>query len=324
METRASYVLVGSFVMLCLFGMIVAMLWLTGSQYRQEFAYYRTVFSGGVTGLGRGTTVRFNGIDVGSISELAFDPENPSSVIVTVQIDPVVPIQADAVASIQSQGFTGGTFLEIDGGTANSPLLTARPGEQYPVIPSRPNTLQQLAQAGPELVANFNTVGVRVSDLLNDQNRKLIAESLATLASTLENVRNTTDVFARRSEDLDATLENLRVASASIAKTLGNVDNTLAGADRALASADKALASVDTVVASAKTAVSTADATMQKIGLLSEDARKVINGQGVAQLTQVLAQTRALIASLTRLSQDLEREPSRLIYGDRREGYTPQ
>jgi phospholipid/cholesterol/gamma-HCH transport system substrate-binding protein len=317
METRASYVLVGSFVMLCLIGLLVSMLWLTGSQYRQEFAYYRTIFTGGVVGLGRGTTVRFNGIDVGSISELAFDPDNPSSVIVTVQIDPTVPIQADSVASIQSQGFTGGTFLEIDGGSANSPLLTAKPGEQYPVIPSQPNTLQQLAESGPELVARFNTVGERVGDLLNDENRKAVAEMLA-------NIRTTTEVFEKRSEDLDATLENLRIASASIAKTLGNVDNTLAGADRALASADKALTSVDGVVDSAKIAVTSADATLQKIGLLSDDARKVINGQGVAQLTQMLAQTRALVASLTWLSQDLEREPSKLIYGDRREGYTPQ
>ena len=324
METRASYVLVGSFVMVCLLGLITAMLWLTGSQYRQEFAYYQTVFTGGVVGLGRGTTVRFNGIDVGSIAELAFDPDNPGSVIVTVQIDPAVPIQEDAVASIQSQGFTGGTFLEIDGGSANSPLLTARPGQEYPVIPSRPSTLQQLAQAGPELVANFNTVGVRVSDVLNDENRKLISESLATLAATLENLRGTTDVFERRSKDLDATLENLRIASAAIAKTLGNVDSTLAGADRALSSADKALQSVDTVVASVNTAVASADMTMQKIGGLSDDARRVVNGQGVAQLTQMLAQTRALVASLTRLSQDLEREPHRLLYGDRREGYTPQ
>ena len=124
------------------------------------------------------------------------------------------------------------------------------------------------------------------------------------------------NTFERRSEDLDATLENLRLASASIAKTLGNVDNTLAGADRALASADKALASVDNVVVQVNTAVASADMTMQKIGLLSDDTRKVVNGQGVAQLTQVLAQTRALIASLTRISQDLEREPSKLIYGD--------
>jgi len=324
METRASYVLVGSFVMLCLLGLITAMLWLTGSQYQQEFAYYRTIFTGGVVGLGRGTTVRFNGIDVGSIAELAFDPNNPSSVIVTVQIDPTVPIQEDAVASIQSQGFTGGTFLEIDGGSANSPLLMARPGEEYPIIRSRPSTLQQLAQAGPELVANFNTVGVRVSDVLNDENRKIIAESLVTLAATLENLRSTTDVFEARSKDLDATLENLRIASEAIAKTLGNVDATLAGADRALASADKALQSVDTVVASVNTAVASADTTMQKIGGLSDDARRVVNGQGVAQLTQMLAQTRALVASLTRLSQDLEREPHRLLYGDRREGYTPQ
>ena len=79
METRASYVLVGSFVMACLLGLTIAMLWLAGSQYRQEFAYYRTVFTGGVIGLGTGTTVRFNGIDVGSIAELAFDPANPSS-----------------------------------------------------------------------------------------------------------------------------------------------------------------------------------------------------------------------------------------------------
>ena len=324
METRASYVLVGSFVMACLFGLIVAMLWLTGSQYRQEFAYYRTTFTGGVTGLGMGTTVRFNGIDVGSIAELAFDPENPSSVIVTVQIDPMVPIQADAVASIQSQGFTGGTFLGIDGGTANSPLLTARPGEQYPVIPSRPSALQQLAQAGPELVANFNMVGERVGDLLNDGNRKLFAEALVKLSDTLDNLRTTTDVFARRSEDLDATLENLRLASGAIAKTLSNVDKTLEGADRALTSADKAFSSVETVVAAANTAIATADTTMHKIGGLSDDARKVLNGQGVAELTQMLAQTRGLIASLTRLSQDLERDPSRLLYGDRREGYTPR
>jgi phospholipid/cholesterol/gamma-HCH transport system substrate-binding protein len=323
METRANYVVVGSFVMLCLLGLMVAMFWLAGSQYRQEFAYYRTIFTGGVTGLGVGTTVRFNGIDVGSVTELGFDPSDPSSVIVTVQIDPTVPIQVDAVASIQSQGFTGATFLEIDGGSAGSPLLMAQPGEAYPIIPSMPSTLQQLAQSGPALVARFDTVGERVNDLLNDENRKLFADSLNKLSATLDNLRSTTDVFARRSEDIDATLENLRLSSAAIAKTLSNVDATLASADRALTTADKALSAVDTVVASANSAIANADTTVQKIGSLSDDARKVLNGQSIAQLNQMLAQTRALIASLTRLSQDLEREPQRLIFGDRREGYTP-
>jgi len=317
METRASYVMVGSFVMVCLLGLMVALLWLTGAQYRQEFAYYRTIFTGAVTGLGRGTTVRYNGIDVGSITELAFDPTDPSRVIVTVQIDPQVPLHVDSVASIESQGFTGATYLEIAGGTAASAILRAQAGQQYPIIPSKPSTLQQLAQAGPELVDRFNTVGERLGDVLNDQNRKMIAESLVSL-------RETTSVFERRSEDLDATLENLRLASASIAKTLGNVDSTLANADKALSSADRALNSVDGAVDSLKSTLSTADSTVQKIGKLSDDADKVVNGQGVAQLTQMLAQTRALVASLTRLSQDLEREPTKLLFGDKREGYTPK
>ena len=324
METRASYVMVGSFVMICLLGLIVAMLWLTGAQYRQEFAYYRTTFTGAVTGLGRGTTVRYNGIDVGSITDLGFDPVDPSRVIVTMQIDPKVPLHVDSVASIESQGLTGGTFLEIAGGTAASPILKAQPGQQYPVIASRPSTLQQLAQSGPQLVDRFNTVGERIGDVLNDDNRKLIAASLKLISESLTNLRNTTAVFDRRSEDIDATLENLRTASSNIGKTLGNVDNTLASADRALVSADHALSSVDGAVDSLKTTLTTADSTVQKIGRLSDDTDKVVNGQGIAQLTQMLAQTRALIASLTRLSQDLEREPTKLLFGDKREGYTPR
>ena len=40
--------------------------------------------------------------------------------------------------------------------------------------------------------------------------------------------------------------------------------------------------------------------------------------------SQLVAQTRALVASLTRLTSDLEREPTRLIFGDQRQGYTPK
>jgi phospholipid/cholesterol/gamma-HCH transport system substrate-binding protein len=169
--------MVGSFVMLCLLGLMVAMLWLTGAQYRQEFAYYRTVFTGAVTGLGRGTTVRYNGIDVGSITELAFDPEDPSRVIVTVQIDPQVPLHVDSVASIESQGFTGGTYLEIAGGTAASPILRAQPGQQYPIIPSKPSTLQQLARQDPSCKPVQYRRRTR-RRYIDDENRKAIAESL--------------------------------------------------------------------------------------------------------------------------------------------------
>src|SRR6201992_97048 len=123
METKANYVAVGAFVLACVIGLVVTVLWLAGVQYAQEYAYYQATFKGPVTGLGKGTVTRFNGIDVGRITDLVFDPNDPQSVIVTLQVQPNLNIREDSVATIDSQGLTGGSFVEISGGTVHSPLL---------------------------------------------------------------------------------------------------------------------------------------------------------------------------------------------------------
>src|ERR1700692_1201086 len=117
METKANYVAVGAFVLVCLLGLGIALLGLAGSQKTREFCSYRTHFSGSVTGLGDGTLVRYNGIQVGRVSKVEFDPNNPKRVIVTLQINPELPIHSDSVASIASEGLTGGSYVEIDGGS---------------------------------------------------------------------------------------------------------------------------------------------------------------------------------------------------------------
>ena len=123
METSANYVGVGAFVLVCVIGLVVAIMWLAGVQYSQEYAYYRAYFKGPVTGLGTGTITRFNGIEVGRIKSLAFDPTDPQRVIVTMQVQPDLNIREDSVASIESQGLTGGTYVEISGGTVKHAYL---------------------------------------------------------------------------------------------------------------------------------------------------------------------------------------------------------
>src|SRR6201992_783473 len=175
METKANYVAVGAFVLACVIGLVVTVLWLAGAQYSQEYAYYQAYFKGPVTGLGKGTVTRYNGIDVGRITDLQFNPDDPQSVIVTLQVQPGLNIREDSQASIESQGLTGGSYVEISGGTAKSPLLTAREGEKYPVIRSKPSTWQQIEQSAPEIVAKLNVSVSRINDLLNDSNRHAIA-----------------------------------------------------------------------------------------------------------------------------------------------------
>src|SRR5258708_32868512 len=115
METKANFVAVGGFVLTCVIGLVVTVLWLTGAQYSQEFAYYQASFKGAVTGLGKGTLTRYNGIEVGRITSLEFDPNDPQRVIVTMQVQPGLNIREDSTASIDSQGLTGGSVLEISG-----------------------------------------------------------------------------------------------------------------------------------------------------------------------------------------------------------------
>ncbi len=310
METRANYVIVGAFVLVCIVGLFVAVLWVAGSQYREEYAYFRTYFTGAVTGLGKGTVVRYNGIDIGHVYDVAIDDADPKRVIVTLQIDPKAKIHVDSVATLESQGLTGATYVEIEGGTATSPLLQAEPGQPYPVIPSKPSALQLLAQSGPEMVQELKLAGDRFSDLLSDQNRKAIAETLEHLSATTAAIDSHADEFGK-------TLMSLRTSTETL-------NRALLSADRAINTADQSLKSVDRAVDSIQTASDTANETAEKVGRLSDDTDKVVNGQAITQFTLLLAQTRALVASVTRLSNDLEREPTKLLFGDQRQGYTPK
>jgi phospholipid/cholesterol/gamma-HCH transport system substrate-binding protein len=281
-ETKANYVAVGGFVLACIIGLVVTLLWLAGVQYSQEFEYYQTNFKGAVTGLGKGTAVRYNGIDVGRVQNLEFDPTDPQRVIVTLQVQPGLNIREDSRASIASQGLTGGSFVEIDGGTPNSPLLTAQPGQRYPVIKSKTSALEQLEESAPVLVAKLNNAVDRVRDLLSDQNRKSISDILT-------NLDETTSAIAKRSGDIDAMLHNFNAMSGKLGSVLTDVDEDF-----------------------------------DQLGKLSKDADAFVKSPALNDISDITGDMKKLLASLTRLSNQLDREPTKLLFGDRRKGYEPK
>ena len=80
MEARASYVAVGAFVLTVLVGVGIAFLWLASVQFDTEYRHFETNVSGSVSGLGTGAPVRLNGIDVGRVARMGFDPKDPNLV----------------------------------------------------------------------------------------------------------------------------------------------------------------------------------------------------------------------------------------------------
>jgi len=289
METKANYIAVGAFVLACIIGLVVTILWLAGSEYSQEYDYYQASFKGSVTGLGKGTVTRYNGIEVGHIQKLEFDPSDPQRVIVTLQVLRNLRIHEDSVASIDSQGLTGGSFVEITGGTAKSPLLEAKERPPYSMIRTKQSTFAQLEQSAPEVVAKLNVAASRINDLLNDNNRRAIAHVLA-------NLDETTQVIARRSADVDATIANANKAMANLSDASNNLRPTL----------------------------SHVDLTIQKYGKVADDTDAFINGDGLAQLSDLIGEMRRLVANLTQFSEQMNRTPTKLLFGDRRKGYEPK
>ncbi|MDE2163716.1 MAG: MCE family protein [Alphaproteobacteria bacterium] len=282
METKANYVAVGAFVLVCMLGLVISLLWLAGLQYNQEFAYYQTNFNGPVTGLGKGTTVRYNGIDVGRVDSLKFDPNDPQVVIATLQVQPHLGIRVDSVTSIESQGLTGGTYVEISGGSKGAAVLEAKDDQRYPVIKSAPSTLQKLAAGAPQLLQKLNEAADKINAVLSDDNQVAFAHILA-------NLDKTTGALASRSDDIDTTLRNVSEASRDLPATVADVDKSV-----------------------------------RKLNLLASDSDEFVKGQGLEQFAQLLADTRRLVVSLNKLSDQLNRQPTKLLFGDQRKGYTPK
>ena len=282
METRANYVAVGAFVLACMLGLVITIMWLAGIQYSQEYTYYQTDFHGPVTGLGKGTTVRYNGIDVGRVEDLQFDPNDPQVVIATLQIQQKLGIRTDSASSIEPEGLTGGSYVEISGGSKNAPILTALDGQKYPLIKSTPSTLQKLTAGAPELLAKLNAVADNINGTLSPENQLAFTHILA-------NLDKTTDAIARRSGDIDMTLGNISEASKGLPGVVADTDTSV-----------------------------------KKFGRLSDDADQFVRGDTLTQLNELIVDTKRLVVSLNRLSDQLNHAPTKLLFGDQRKGYSPK
>jgi phospholipid/cholesterol/gamma-HCH transport system substrate-binding protein len=313
MEARANYVAVGAFVLVVLAGILVGCLWLARVQFQTEYQYFETHVSGPVSGLSIGAAVRLNGIEVGRVAKIDLDLQDPKRVTLLLQVRNTIEIHADAIASIETQGLTGASYVEISGGTLNSPPLTVSAGQRYPEIASRRSSLQEVFDNAPELLTRLIVIGDRLESLLDDKNRGALAEILV-------NIRDTTGIFERRNTDIDrlivdtgATMHNLADASATLKVVASNLDRTSGKVDQLIASADNAFDRATRLAVDL-------DAVVQAI----RPGLRDLTTNGTAQLDELLSDARRLVASLNRISTGLERDPSRLLLGDRRQGYQPK
>jgi phospholipid/cholesterol/gamma-HCH transport system substrate-binding protein len=313
MESRANYVAVGAFVLAMAAAILVATLWLAQAQLQAHYALFEMRVSGSVSGLDLGAPVRMNGIDIGQVAEIEQDVQDPALVNVLLRVREPARIHADSVASQEIQGLTGGSYIEITGGTAASPLLAATAVPPYPIIASRASGLQQVVNNAPLLLTRLNTIADELQLVVNDQNRRAITEMLT-------NLRDISATLDRRTQDIDQlivdgghTMHNLAAASDGLNALLAHLDKTSTGADHMVATAD------NTLDQATKLAVD-----LQRVVQSSQGGIRELTTTVPARLDELLVSANRLTQSLDRVSTGLERDPSRVLFGVRDQGYRPK
>ena len=316
METRAPYVAVGVFVMLLIAGLVIAVLWFAQVQFREQVSYYDIYFEGSVTGLTQGSTVRDNGIPVGRVAEIRLDPTDPSKVRVTVELTGGVPVKQDTVAELELQGLAGGIYVDLTGGTRDSPDLELQPGQRYPVIASRPSGLQQVVTSAPEVLARFIALADQLEKVLSPQN-------VQSITVTLDNFRKLSDVAASRSGEVSSAIDNGAQTLQGLRTTLESANGILVGLKQLTAPEGGVQATLQSV-----------DQTSRQFGQLAQhlDALVTANGpqlnelsrRSIGDIDQLSLQMQTLVQQLSRIADAIERDPSLFLYGDRRQGYRPQ
>lgn len=293
-----NYALVGAFVLALGAALVAGALWLAaGGASRQAYELYLAMVDESVSGLNLNAPVKYNGVDVGKVKGIQLDPANPERVRLLFAIERGTPIREDTVAVLKTQGLTGIAYVELGGGTRESPPLRATAQEPYPVIRTKPSLSARLENVLTTVLAKLDSTSSNIDALLSDDNRKAFSSALADIAVVSR-------TLAARKDTLDA-------AVTSAARTFDNgarVTAQLGPVIERIGRSAEALEKMGNETALASTSAGkTVDAVGAEVQRLSADT--------LPQLQRLLGDLNLLSGSLRRLTQQTERNPSSLLFG---------
>lgn len=186
METDKHYFFEGLFIIVFAIAAALFAVWL-GSSGQRDDVIYRIRFPDSVSGLTAGDTVKFRGVDVGTVKAMVIDPENSRLVRVDVRLRKDTPVKTDTRASLTLKGITGVVFIELNGGDpAAQTLLAVTPENTIPEIPSEKTGLNAMLDELPKLVKKFAAI--------EDQIKKVVTS----VGSLTEKVKENPSLLLRR------------------------------------------------------------------------------------------------------------------------------
>lgn len=300
MDREANYVAVGAFVLLVLVMAAGFVLWYSDAGDGEAVNRYEIYFEGSVSGLSEGSTVRYLGVAVGRVMRIGIDPRDPGRVRVVADVQETTPIEADTVARLSLQGVTGLLTINLQPRTPGA--VPPRPVEslKFPVIPSEQSQFDVLVSSLPDVVAKAGEALDRMNSMLSDRN-------VAAVTSALANAELASADLPAAVADARVMFRDMKDAASEMQATmegLGALSGT--GGEDVKAAAARLREVADTLASTATRLDRLVAANEDNVGRFAEE--------GLAELEQLMRETRDAVRSFDTLTRSLEQDPSRLIY----------
>lgn len=300
MEREANYAAVGAFVLIITLLGALFVYWYSDTREHRDYNRYEIYFSGSVSGLDKGSAVRYLGVGVGRVVDMRIDPRDSGRVEVIVDIDARTPVSAHTIAELQLQGITGLLYIDLGEDRNNKRLAPAVQGLKYPVIRSAPSRFDVFLASLPELVATANDVVARAGQLLSEQN-------VAAVSSAVGNLDKAASALPRTLNEVNSLVSELRGASAELSASARSAHNLIDSAAPDVRAATQRLRTI---------ADNLTDASGQLDKLLTENRQDIraFAHNGLPEIERFVREGRAAAADIRALSNSLRENPSQLLY----------
>ena len=323
METRASYLVVGIFVLVLSIGAAIFGVWLAQRDIDRTFAEYEVVFPGSVFGLQQGSQVVFRGVPVGRVTAIRLDPTDADQVLVEIEVDQATPVTTETQAVLVPQGVTGLLVVELRGGDATAPPVTAERGRR-PQIAGRVSAIEQVFTSTPEILARAVVILERIGEALSDAN-------IAQLTSTLDNLEQVSAAVAGRADDIDRLIaasanlgEDARAAVVGIAGLIDTAEGLAATLEAQVVGlgsrGEAALDQVEGAARAGRNLAWRADRVLEA----SEQPLQDFSDAALYEMGEMIREIRILVAAMSRIATDFERDPTGFLIGGSGRGFTPE
>jgi phospholipid/cholesterol/gamma-HCH transport system substrate-binding protein len=188
METRANHVVIGSLTLAVIAAVLGFVLWFETLHSTRQRTALRIIFEGSATGLRKGGSINFNGVQVGEVTSVALD--NPRRVVALAMLEDSAPIRKDTHVGLEFQGLTGVAAVSLKGGEDSAPPVP--PAEDgIPTLTADPAALQDVTEAIRGTLQSINRV---------------VAENQEAVKGSLKNMETFTAALAGNSERIDTIM----------------------------------------------------------------------------------------------------------------------